>query len=43
MDRGEMGYCIEIDLLSYRVHDLGEFNGVPVIFSKVLFEEKKGE
>ena len=38
-----MGYFIKIDLLSERVHDLGEFNGIPVIFSKVFFEEKKSE
>ena len=43
MDCSERGYFIEIDLLSERVHDLGEFNGIPVIFSKVLFQEKQGE
>jgi hypothetical protein len=43
MDCGEMGYLIEIDLLSERVHDLGEFHGIAVIFSKVLFQEKQGE
>ena len=43
MDCGEMGYSIKIDLLSESVHDLGKFNGIPVIFAKVLFQEKKGE
>jgi hypothetical protein len=38
-----MGYFIELDLFSERVHDLGEFNGIPIIFSKVLFEEEKDE
>ena len=43
MDCGEMGDFFEVDLLSERVHDLGEFNGIPVIFGQVLFQEKKGE
>jgi len=43
LDCGEMGYFIEMDLFSERVHDFGEFNGIPIIFSKVLFEEKKSE
>jgi hypothetical protein len=43
MDCGEMGYFIEIDPLSERFHDLGKFNDIPVIFSKVLFQEKKSE
>ena len=43
MDCGELGYFIEIDLLSERIHDLGEFNGIPVIFGKVLLQEKKSE
>jgi hypothetical protein len=43
MNRGEMGDFIEIYLLSERVHDPGEFDGIPVIFSKVLFQEKKSE
>jgi hypothetical protein len=43
MDCGEVRYFIKIDLLSERVHDLGEFNGIPEIFGKILFQEKKGE
>jgi hypothetical protein len=43
MDRGKIGYFVDIDLLSESVHDLGKFNGIPIIFSKVLFQEKKGE
>ena len=38
-----MGYFIEMDLLPERTHDLGEFNGIPIIFSKVLFQEKENE
>ena len=38
-----MGDFIEMDLFPERIHDLGEFNGIPVIFSKVLFQEKKSE
>jgi hypothetical protein len=32
VDSGEMGNFIEMDLLSKRIHDLGEFYRVPVIF-----------
>jgi hypothetical protein len=38
-----MGYFIEIYFLSERVHDLGAFNGIPLIFSKVLFQEEENE
>jgi hypothetical protein len=38
-----MRYFIEVYLLSERIHNLGEFNRIPVIFSKVLFQEKKDE
>jgi hypothetical protein len=38
-----MGSFIEVDLLSKRVHDLGEFYRVPVIFRQVLFQEKQNE
>lgn len=38
-----MWYFIVIDLLSERVHDLGEYNSIPVIFGKVILQEKKGE
>ncbi|MGB7788386.1 hypothetical protein [Methanoregula sp.] len=43
MDRREMGDFIEMDPLPERVHDLGEFHNVPVIFRQVLFQEKKNE
>jgi len=35
-----MGHFIEADLFFKRVHDLGEFNDIQVIFSKVFFQEK---
>jgi hypothetical protein len=38
-----MGYFIEMDFLSKRIHDLGEFYCVPVIFGEVLFQEKQNE
>jgi hypothetical protein len=38
-----MGNLIEMNLLSKRVHDLGKFYRVPVIFGQVLFQEKKNE
>jgi hypothetical protein len=38
-----MGYFIKMDLFPERVHDLSEFNRIPVIFSKVLFQEKEDE
>jgi hypothetical protein len=34
-----MGYFIEMDFLPERVHDLGKFYRVPVIFRQVLFQE----
>ena len=43
MDRREMRYFIEMDLLPKRIHDLGEFYRVPVIFRQVLFQEKENE
>jgi hypothetical protein len=38
-----MGYFIEMNLFPKRVHDLGEFNRIPVIFRQVFFQEKNGE
>jgi hypothetical protein len=38
-----MGYFIEVDLLPERIHDLSEFDRIPVIFGEVLFQEKKNE
>jgi hypothetical protein len=38
-----MGYFGEVDLLSKRIHDLGKFYCVPVIFSQIFFQEKKNE
>jgi hypothetical protein len=38
-----MGFFIEMDLLPERIHYLGEFHCVPVIFGEVLFQEKKSE
>jgi hypothetical protein len=38
-----MGYMIEMYLLSERIHNLSEFNRIPVIFRKVFFPEKEGE
>ena len=38
-----MGHFVEMDLLPKRVHDFGEFHGVPVIFRQVLFQEKQNE
>jgi len=38
-----MGYFIEVDLLSERLHDLSEFYRVPVTFGEVFFQEKKCE
>jgi hypothetical protein len=38
-----MGYFMEVDLLPERIHDLGEFHCVPVIFGEVLFQEKENE
>jgi len=38
-----MRYFIEVDHLSKRVHYLSEFNGIPVIFCKVLFQEMENE
>ena len=43
MDRREMGHFIEMNFLSKRVHDLGKFYRIPVIFRQVLFQEKKNE
>jgi hypothetical protein len=43
MDRREMRYFIEMDFLSKRIHDLGEFYGIPTIFRQVLFQEKENE
>jgi hypothetical protein len=43
LDRREMGYFIEMNLLPDKIHVLGEFNGIPIIFSKVLFQEKENE
>jgi len=43
MNRGEMGYFIEMDLLSKSVHDFGKFYRIPVIFGQVLFQEEKNE
>jgi hypothetical protein len=38
-----MGNLIEANLLSKRVHDLGKFYRVPVIFRQVFFQEKENE
>jgi hypothetical protein len=38
-----MGNLLKANLLSKRVHNLGKFNRVPVIFGQVLFQEKKNE
>jgi hypothetical protein len=38
-----MGYFVELDLLSKRVHDLSKFYRIPVVFGQVLFQEKKNE
>jgi hypothetical protein len=38
-----MGNLSEANLLSKRVHDLGKFNRVPIVFRQVLFQEKKNE
>jgi hypothetical protein len=43
MDRREMGYFIEMDLLPERLHDLGKLYRVPVIFRQILFQEKENE
>jgi hypothetical protein len=43
LDRGEMGYFGNVDLLSKRIHNLDKFCNFPVIFSQVFFEEKKNE
>jgi hypothetical protein len=38
-----MRTLIEVDHLPKRVHDLGKFCCVPVIFRQVLLQEKKNE
>jgi hypothetical protein len=38
-----MGNFIKMDLLSKRVHDLGKFYRVPVIFSQVFFQEEENK
>jgi hypothetical protein len=38
-----MGYFIKMDLLPKRIHDLGEFHCVSVIFRQVFFQEKENE
>jgi len=38
-----MGYFIKTDLFLERFHNLGEFNRIPVIFRKVLSQEKENE
>jgi hypothetical protein len=38
-----MGYFIEMNFLSKRVHDLGKLYCGPVIFSQILFQEKENE
>jgi hypothetical protein len=43
LGHGEMRYFIEMDFFHERIHDLNEFNGIPIIFSKVLFREKENE
>ena len=38
-----MGHFIELDLFFERIHDLGEFNDIPVVFNEVFFQEKENE
>jgi hypothetical protein len=38
-----MRYLFEMDLLLDSIHNLYEFSSIPVIFSKVLLQEKESE
>jgi hypothetical protein len=38
-----MGNFIKANLLSKRVHNLGKFNRVPIVFRQVLFQEEECE
>jgi hypothetical protein len=38
-----MGYFVKIDLFFERIHDLGEFNRIPEIFSRLFFENMQDE
>jgi len=43
LDGRQMWHFIETDLLAERVHDLDEFNCVPVAFSQIFFQKKDDE
>jgi hypothetical protein len=34
-----MGYFLELNLLPDRIHNFSELDGIPVIFSQILFSE----
>jgi hypothetical protein len=38
-----MRYFFELHLLPEGIHDFGELHDIPIIFSKILLQEKKDE
>jgi hypothetical protein len=38
-----MRYFLELNLLPDRIHNFSEFDGIPVIFSQILFQKEKNE
>ena len=38
-----MRYFANVDLFPERIHDFGEFNGIPILFCKVLLQENKNK